>query len=81
MLGFTMLIGRFAILVPILAIAGRLVTKKITPVSAGTFSTDTTIFALLLLGVIIIVAALTFVPALGLGPIMEHFLMQAGRAF
>jgi K+-transporting ATPase ATPase A chain len=81
MLGFAMLVGRFAVLVPILAIAGRLVGKNIAPVSAGTFSTDTSIFAVLLLGVIIIVAALTFVPALGLGPIMEQMLMNSGRDF
>jgi potassium-transporting ATPase potassium-binding subunit len=81
MLGFTMLIGRFAVLIPTLAIAGRLVGKKIAPVSSGTFSTDAPTFAILLIGVIIVVGALTFFPALTLGPIVEHFLMQAGRTF
>jgi potassium-transporting ATPase potassium-binding subunit len=80
-LGLVMLIGRFAVLIPTLAIAGRLVGKKIAPASAGTFSTDGPTFAVLLIGVIIIVGALTFFPALTLGPIVEHFLMQAGRTF
>jgi potassium-transporting ATPase potassium-binding subunit len=80
-LGLVMLIGRFAVLIPTLAIAGRLVGKKIAPASAGTFSTDAPTFAVLLIGVIIIVGALTFFPALTLGPIVEHLLMQAGRTF
>jgi potassium-transporting ATPase potassium-binding subunit len=80
-LGFAMLIGRFAVILPVLVIAGSLANKKITPVSAGTFSTDTTIFAVLLTAVILIVGALTFFPALSLGPIVEHFLMNAGRVF
>jgi K+-transporting ATPase ATPase A chain len=80
-LGFVMLIGRFAVIIPVLAIAGYLANKKETPVSAGTFSTDNAIFAVLLTSVILIVGALTFFPALSLGPIIEHFLMNAGRVF
>ena len=80
-LGLTMLIGRFAVIIPVLALAGSLAVKKETPVSAGTFNTDNTIFAMLLISVILIVGALTFFPALSLGPIVEHFLMNAGRLF
>ena len=80
-LGFAMLIGRFAVIIPALVIAGSLAQKKLTAVSAGTFSTDNTIFAVLLVSVILIVGALTFFPALTLGPIVEHFLMNAGRVF
>ena len=80
-LGLTMLIGRFAVIFPTLAIAGSLAAKKYSPPSAGTFATDNTIFAVLLVGVIVIVGALTFVPALSLGPVIEHFLMNAGRVF
>lgn len=81
MLGVAMLIGRFAVILPVLAIAGNLVKKKSTPASAGTFATDSMIFAVLLIGVIVLVGALTFLPALSLGPIVEHFLMIQGRAF
>lgn len=80
-LAFTMLIGRFAVLLPTLAIAGSLAGKKFWPASAGTFATDNTTFAILLIGVIIIVGALTFIPALTLGPVVEQFLMAAGRGF
>lgn len=80
-LAFTMLIGRFVVILPVLAIAGLLVSKKVLPPSAGTFATDTPIFGMLLIGVIIIVGALTFLPALSLGPIMEHFLMLRGQTF
>ncbi len=80
-LGFAMLAGRFVVILPVLAIAGSLVGKKITPPSAGTFSTESPIFAILLVGVIVIVGALTFLPALSLGPIVEHFLMLQGQAF
>jgi K+-transporting ATPase ATPase A chain len=80
-LGVCMLLGRFSILVPSIAIAGLLVQKKCTPVSSGMFSTDTFLFLSLLMGVILIVAALTFFPALCLGPIIEHFLMLRGQAF
>ncbi len=80
-IGIAMLIGRFAVLIPTLAIAGSLAGKKISPPSGGTFATDTPIFGILLLGVILIVGALTFFPALSLGPIIEHLLMGAGVTF
>jgi K+-transporting ATPase ATPase A chain len=76
-----MLIGRFLVIIPVLAIAGSMAGKKITPVSAGTFRTDTMLFAGLLIAVILIVGGLTFFPALALGPVMEHFLMKAGIVF
>jgi K+-transporting ATPase ATPase A chain len=81
LIGLAMLIGRFAVLLPVLAIAGNLGLKKISPPSAGSFSTTNGIFAILLVGVILIVGALTFFPALSLGPIIEHFLMNAGQTF
>jgi K+-transporting ATPase ATPase A chain len=81
LLGITMLVGRFAVLFPVLAIAGYLGAKNITPPSAGTFSTNSGIFAVLLVGVILIVGALTFFPALSLGPIIEQLLMNAGQTF
>jgi K+-transporting ATPase ATPase A chain len=74
-LGFVMLFGRFLMKVPVLALAGSLAAKKIVPSSAGTFPTDGPIFVILLVGVIIIVAALTFFPADALGPIVEHLSM------
>jgi K+-transporting ATPase ATPase A chain len=80
-LGIVMLLGRVAILLPSLAIAGLLAKKKITPPSLGTLSTCSATFAILLLGVIFIVGALTFFPALTLGPIVEHLLMLQNRAF
>lgn len=80
-LGFIMLAARAAIIVPCIAIAGLLAQKKITPVSVGTFSVNTFLFAFLLAGVILIVGALTFFPALSLGPIIEHVLMLEGRSF
>lgn len=80
-LALAMLVGRFAIILPALAIAGRLAAKKVTPPSAGTFATDTPIFAGLLVGVIVIVGALTFLPALALGPIVEHVLLLRGQTF
>jgi potassium-transporting ATPase potassium-binding subunit len=80
-LGLAMLIGRFAVIIPVLAIAGNMANKKIAPSSAGTFDTDNATFAILLVSVILIVGALTFFPALSLGPIVEHFLMNAGRVF
>ncbi|MBI5476563.1 MAG: potassium-transporting ATPase subunit KdpA [Ignavibacteriales bacterium] len=81
MIAIGMLIGRFGVLVPMLAIAGSLGRKKIVPVSSGTFKTDTFLFALLLIGVILVVGALTFFPALSLGPIVEHLLMLNGQSF
>jgi len=81
LLGLNTLIGRFAMHVPMLALAGFLAEKKIVPESAGTFPVTTPLFVVLLIAVILIVSALTFFPALSLGPIVEHFLMQAGRLF
>ncbi len=76
-----MLIGRFLMIVPMLAVAGSLAAKKIVPASAGTFPTDGGLFVGLLIGVILIVGGLTFFPALALGPIVEHLAMQAGTFF
>jgi K+-transporting ATPase ATPase A chain len=81
MLGVTMLFGRFALIVPVLALAGFMAEKKIAPATAGTFPVTGILFVILLVGVILIVGALTFFPALALGPIAEHFLMEAGRLF
>jgi K+-transporting ATPase ATPase A chain len=78
-LGVAMWLGRFIFVIPILALAGALAGKKVVPASAGTFATDTTLFAGLLVGVIIIVGALTFFPALALGPILDHFQLAAGH--
>jgi potassium-transporting ATPase potassium-binding subunit len=80
-IGITMLIGRFFMIIPMLAIAGNLAQKKYVPPSLGTFPVTTPLFTVLLIGVIIIVGALTFFPALSLGPILEHLLMAAGRTF
>jgi K+-transporting ATPase ATPase A chain len=76
-----MLLGRFFMHIPILAIAGNLAKKKIVPESAGTFPVTGTLFAGLLVSTIVIVSALTFFPALSLGPILEHLLMQSGKVF
>lgn len=81
LLGCVMCLGRGTVLIPSLAIAGLLAQKKMTPSSLGTLSPNTLLFALLLLGGIFIVGALTFFPVLSLGPIMEHFLMLRGKAF
>ncbi|MGB8166652.1 MAG: potassium-transporting ATPase subunit KdpA [Chthoniobacteraceae bacterium] len=80
-LAVVMFLGRFAIIAPVLAIAGSLGAKKAAPPSAGTFPTNGATFTLLLVAVILIVGGLTFFPVLSLGPIAEHFLMQAGRTF
>jgi K+-transporting ATPase ATPase A chain len=80
-LGFAMLLGRFIQHIPILAIAGNLARKKLVPASAGTFPVTTPLFSFLLVSVILIVSALTFFPALSLGPILEHLLMNAGKVF
>jgi K+-transporting ATPase ATPase A chain len=79
--GATMLIGRFFMILPMLAIAGNLAKKKYVPPSLGTFPVTTPLFSVLLVGVIVIVGALTFFPALSLGPVLEHLLMQAGKTF
>jgi K+-transporting ATPase ATPase A chain len=76
-----MLIGRFFMIIPMMAIAGNLAAKKIAPPSAGTFPVHTPLFVGLLLGVVLIVGALTFFPVLSLGPLAEHFLMKAGTLF
>jgi K+-transporting ATPase ATPase A chain len=80
-LGLTMLAGRFLMIIPMLAIAGNLAGKKYVPPSLGTFPVTTPLFTALLIGVILIVGALTFFPALSLGPILEHLLMLAGKTF
>jgi K+-transporting ATPase ATPase A chain len=77
----TMLVGRFFMIIPMLAIAGNLAGKKYVPPSLGTFPVTTPLFTVLLIGVILIVGALTFFPALSLGPILEHLLMAAGKTF
>jgi len=80
-IGIAMLMGRFLVIIPALAIAGSLVTKKTVPASAGTFPTDGSLFVGLLCGVILIVGGLTFFPALALGPIVEHLAMISGQTF
>jgi K+-transporting ATPase ATPase A chain len=80
-LGIGMLIGRFGVIIPVLAIAGNMAKKKITPPSAGTFHTDNWLFIGLLITVILIVGGLTFFPAISFGPIIEHLLMQKGISF
>ncbi|MGX5839952.1 potassium-transporting ATPase subunit KdpA [Mesorhizobium sp. ArgA1] len=80
-IGIGMLMGRFLVIIPALAIAGSLVAKKSAPASAGTFPTDSTLFVGLLVGVIIIVGGLTFFPALAVGPIVEHLALVHGQTF
>jgi len=79
--GVAMLAGRFLMIVPMLAVAGNLATKKIAPASLGTFPVTSGLFTTLLVGVIVIVGALTFFPALSLGPILEHLLLRSGMSF
>ncbi len=79
--GLAMLIGRFLFLIPLLAVAGSLAVKKKVPVTSGTFPTHGPLFVGLLVGTVLIVGALTFFPALSLGPIVEHFLMHGGKLF
>jgi len=81
LIGFAMLIGRFMMAIPALALAGSLAPKKSVPASAGTFPTTGLVFVLLLIGVILIVAGLTFFPALALGPIVEQLAMLAGKTW
>ncbi|HXN55466.1 MAG TPA: potassium-transporting ATPase subunit KdpA, partial [Myxococcales bacterium] len=78
-MGATMLVGRFFMMVPALAIAGSMVGKKMVPPGPGTFPTDNLLFASLLVFVVVVVGALTFFPALALGPVVEHF--AHGRVF
>ncbi|MEO8970509.1 MAG: potassium-transporting ATPase subunit KdpA [Ktedonobacteraceae bacterium] len=80
-LGLVMLLGRFAEVIPVLAFGGSLVKKRVVPAGLGTFPTTGPLFVALLIGVILIVGALTYFPAYSLGPIVEHLLMQAGRTF
>jgi len=80
-LAIAMLIGRFLMIVPILALAGNLAGKKLIPASNGTFRVEGGTFVLLLVGTVVLVGALTFLPALAMGPIVEHFLMRAGNLF
>ncbi len=80
-IGIAVLMGRFLVIVPAMAIAGSLAAKKIVPASAGTFPTDGTLFVGLLVGVIVVVGGLTFLPALALGPIAEHLELVAGKVF
>jgi K+-transporting ATPase ATPase A chain len=80
-LAAAMLLGRFFMVIPILAIAGNLAAKKHVPESLGTFPVTGPLFTVLLISVVLIVGALTFFPALSLGPILEHLLMNAGKAF
>ena len=76
-----MLFGRFLMIVPILALAGNLAAKKLVPASAGTFPVYGPLFTGLLVGTVLLVGALTFLPALAIGPVVEHFLMHAGKLF
>jgi K+-transporting ATPase ATPase A chain len=80
-IGLTMLMGRFLMIIPMLAVAGNLARKKYVPPSLGTFPVTTPLFTVLLIGVILIVGALTFFPALSLGPVLEHLLMATGKTF
>jgi K+-transporting ATPase ATPase A chain len=80
-LAAAMFFGRFMMIVPMLAVAGNLANKKIVPASAGTFPVTTPLFTTLLVSVILIVGALTFFPALSLGPVLEHLLLRAGHSF
>ena len=80
-LGLAMFIGRFLMIIPMLAVAGSLVQKKIVPVSAGTFPTDSPLFVGLVVGVIAITGGLIYFPAVSLGPVVEHFAMHAGTLF
>ena len=80
-LGWDMLFGRFFMMIPVLALAGNLASKKSVPPSPGTFPVNTSLFTILLVGVILILSALTFFPALSLGPILEHLLLKSGQVF
>jgi potassium-transporting ATPase potassium-binding subunit len=80
-IGLAMFAGRFLMMIPLLGMAGSLVQKKAVPVSSGTFPTHGPLFVVLLVGVVLIVGALTYFPALSLGPIVEHYLMQSGKLF
>ena len=81
MTGAGMLLGRFGVIIPVLAISGSLVRKNIAPVTVGSFTSDTPLFGVLLFSVILIVGALTFFPCLAIGPFMEHLLMNMNFSF
>jgi K+-transporting ATPase ATPase A chain len=78
-LGIVMLFGRYGIIIPVLAIAGSLAAKKTVPTTVGTLPTHTPLFVMLLIGTVLLVGALTFVPALALGPVVEHLIMSAAK--
>jgi len=80
-IGWTVLVGRFLMAIPVLALAGNLAMKKSVPPSPGTFPVNSSLFTVLLVGVIVILSALTFFPALSLGPILEHLVLKAGQVF
>jgi K+-transporting ATPase ATPase A chain len=80
-LAFGMLIGRFLMIVPIMAIAGSLASKRLIPAGPGSFPVSGGTFTFLLIGTVLLVGALNFLPALALGPIVEHFLMLSGKTF
>ena len=80
-LGLATLVGRFGMIIPVMALAGSLARKKLVATSAGTFPVSGTLFVILLVGTVLLVGALTFFPALSLGPILEHFLMYGGKLF
>jgi K+-transporting ATPase ATPase A chain len=80
-LGWDMLAGRLLMMIPVLALAGNLAQKKSVPPSPGTFPVNTALFSVQLVGVVIILGALTFFPALSLGPILEHLVLKAGQLF
>jgi K+-transporting ATPase ATPase A chain len=80
-MGIAMLFGRIAIMIPVLALAGALAGKRSVATTVGTFTTTSPIFVVLLIGVIVIVGALTFFPADALGPIVEHLLVTQGKTF
>jgi K+-transporting ATPase ATPase A chain len=79
--GLAMLVGRYFVIIPTMAVAGSLVVKKTVPASAGTFPTHGALFVGLLVGVILIIGGLTFFPALALGPVAEHLAIQSGMLF
>jgi K+-transporting ATPase ATPase A chain len=81
MLALAMFIGRYFVIIPVLAVAGSLAAKQIVPRSAGTLPTGGSLFVMFLVGVICIVGGLTFLPGLSLGPIAEHLTMEAGRLY
>ena len=81
MMGWDMLMGRFLMMIPVIALAGNLAQKKSVPPSPGTFPVNTALFTFLLVGVILLVGALTFFPALSLGPILEHLQLHAGQVY